>query len=152
ISSTSRRACVEALDELFKIAAPALDAKPEDLEVAAGKIQVKDNPSKSLTWKQACAKLGMQPIKVTGKHPDPQKGNLASPGVCGVQMADVSVDIETGIAKINKFVAVQDCGLIINLKCAESQVYGGAIMGITYALFEERICDPITGRVLNPDM
>jgi xanthine dehydrogenase YagR molybdenum-binding subunit len=47
---------------------------------------------------------------------------------------------------------VQDCGLIINLKCAESQVYGGVIMGITYALFEEKICDPITGRVLNPDM
>jgi xanthine dehydrogenase YagR molybdenum-binding subunit len=49
-------------------------------------------------------------------------------------------------------VAVQDCGLIINLKCAESQVQGAVIQGICYALFEERIADPITGRILNPDM
>ena len=39
-------------------------------------------------------------------------------------MADVSVDMETGVVKINKIVAVQDCGLIINPKTAESQVYG----------------------------
>ena len=50
-------------------------------------------------------------------------------------MADVSVDIETGIVKMNKMVAVQDCGLVINLKTAESQVYGALIMGISYALY-----------------
>ena len=67
-------------------------------------------------------------------------------------MADVSVDIETGIVTMNEIVAVQDCGLIIDLKTAESQVYGALIMGVTYALFEEAIYDPQTGRMLNPDM
>src|SRR5215475_9734717 len=67
-------------------------------------------------------------------------------------MADVSVDIETGIVTINEMVAVQDCGLIINLKTAESQVYGALIMGITYSLFEEAVYDTKTGRMLNPDM
>src|SRR5262249_33616274 len=62
------------------------------------------------------------------------------------------VDIETGLVTMNEFLAVQDCGLIIDLKTAESQVYGAMIMGITYALFEEAIYDPQTGKMLNPDM
>jgi len=49
-------------------------------------------------------------------------------------------------------VAVQDCGLVIDLKTAESQVYGALIMGITYALFEEAIYDARTGKMLNADM
>src|SRR5207247_162621 len=81
-----------------------------------------------------------------------EKAKLISQGVGGVQMADVSVDSETGVVTMNEMVAVQDCGLIINLKLAESQVYGALIMGITYALFEEAIYDAKTGRMLNPDM
>ena len=96
-----------------------------------------------MTWKQACASLGTQPITVRGKHPG--TGTLATGGVGGIQMAEVSVDIETGIVKMNKIVAVQDCGLIIDLKTAESQVYGAMIMGICYALYEERIMDNNTG-------
>ena len=72
--------------------------------------------------------------------------------VGGVQMADVSVDTETGIVTVNEMVAVQDIGLVISLKTAESQVYGALIMGITYALFEECVYDAKTGRMLNPDM
>ena len=77
---------------------------------------------------------------------------LNTGGAAGVQMADVSVDTETGIVKMNRFVAVQDCGLIINPRLAESQVYGAIIMGICTALFEERIMDEQTGRMLNADM
>jgi xanthine dehydrogenase YagR molybdenum-binding subunit len=53
---------------------------------------------------------------------------------------------------MNKFVAVQDCGLIINPNLAKSQVYGAIIMGISTALFEERIFDDNSGRLLNADM
>jgi xanthine dehydrogenase YagR molybdenum-binding subunit len=67
-------------------------------------------------------------------------------------MADVSVDIETGVVKVNKMVAVQDCGLVVNMKTAESQVYGSLIMGVAYALFEEKVMDQKTGRMLNPNM
>jgi xanthine dehydrogenase YagR molybdenum-binding subunit len=42
--------------------------------------------------------------------------------------------------------------LIIDLKTAESQVYGALIMGVSYALFEEKIMDPVSGRMLNPNM
>src|SRR5438445_496219 len=81
-----------------------------------------------------------------------QKMHLMDGGVGGAQIADVSVDIETGIVTINEMVAAQDCGLIIDLKTAESQVYGALIMGITYSLFEEAVYDAKTGRMLNADM
>jgi xanthine dehydrogenase YagR molybdenum-binding subunit len=150
VSASTRRAALDALDQVLAKAAPALDAKPEDLEAVGGTIRVKGNPSRSMTWSQACAKLGAMPITVRGKHPGP--GTLGSQGVGGVQMADVSVDVETGVVKINKLVAVQDCGLIIDMKTAESQVYGALIMGVCWALYEEKVMDAKTGRMLNPNM
>ena len=77
---------------------------------------------------------------------------MISSGVGGAVMADVSVDIETGIVKMNKMVTVQDCGLVISMKTAESQVYGAMIMGIATTLYEEKIMDPNTGHMLNPNM
>jgi xanthine dehydrogenase YagR molybdenum-binding subunit len=151
VSSTTRRAAVDARDALFSKIAPALGAAPDQLESVNGQIRVKGNASKAVSWKEACAKIGAIPINAHGKNlggRDP----LMNSGVGGVQMADVSVDTETGIVKINKMVAVQDCGLIVSLETAESQCYGALIMGISYALFEEKIMDPLSGRMLNPNM
>jgi len=150
VSSAARRAALDALDQMFARVAPLLNAAPEQLEAWEGRIRVKGDPSRSIAWEQACARLNGMPLTVRGENPGP--GELTTAGAAGVQMADVSVDIETGIVRINKMVAVQDCGLIINMKTAESQCYGGMIMGISYALFEEKILDPVTGRMLNPNM
>jgi len=150
VSSATRRASVDALEQLFAKAAPALGTEASQLEAVGGKVQVKGNPSKSLTWQQAAGKIGMTAISATGKNPG--EGKLIDQGVGGVQMADVTVDIETGIVKLNKFVAVQDCGLIINEKTAESQVFGAMIMGVCFSLFEERVMDSISGRPLNANM
>ena len=64
------------------------------------------------SWKLACGLLGPMPLEVQGQGP--KNDGLTSQGVAGIQMADVSVDIETGIVRINELVAVQDCGLIID--------------------------------------
>lgn len=152
VSASTRKAAVNALDELFQKVAPSLGAPAEELEAVGGKIQVKGNPSKSIAWKQACAKIGVSAITGNGKHDPKNPMGLAAQGVGGVQIADVSVDVETGVVKINKVVAVQDCGLVVNPKTAESQVYGGIIMNICGALMEERIMDETLGRVLNADM
>jgi xanthine dehydrogenase YagR molybdenum-binding subunit len=151
VSAAARRGSVDALNQLFAKVAESLGAKPEELEAVEGRIRVAANPSKSLSWTEACRKLGSQPITVRGVNRQGDR-ELGSSGVGGVQMADVSVDIETGIVKMNKFVAVQDCGLVLDLKTAESQVFGAMIMGVTYSLFEERIMDNATGRMLNPNM
>jgi xanthine dehydrogenase YagR molybdenum-binding subunit len=67
-------------------------------------------------------------------------------------MAHVLVDKETGVIKVNKFVAVQDQGLVINPKTCKSQMYGAITMGIAFSLFEQRVFDPKTGAFLNADL
>ena len=153
VSSSTRRAAVDARETLFAKVAPALNAQPDDLECINGTVSVKSDPSRSLTWKQACAKIGAMPVTNRGKNPDRNKPpDLTNSGVAGVQMAEVEVDPETGIVQVKKMVAVQDCGLVVNIKTAESQCLGALIMGISYSLFEEKIMDPITGVMLNPNM
>jgi xanthine dehydrogenase YagR molybdenum-binding subunit len=154
VSSSTRKSTVNALDKLFAAVAPSMSVQPDQLEAVDGRIQVKGNPSKSLTWQAACQKLGVASIVEMGENDGrsaPREG-LNTQGASGVQMADVSVDTETGIVKMNRLVAVQDCGLIINPKTAESQIMGACIMSICAALMEERIMDQQTGRVLNADM
>ena len=152
VSASTRRGSVDALDQLFAVVAPVLGVPADQLVAVGGNIQAKGDSSKQISWKEACAKLQVKTIQATGKNPDASKCKLGDSGVGGVQIADVSVDTETGLVKINKMVAVQDCGLIISMKTAESQCYGALIMGITYALFEEKIMDQITGRMLNNNM
>jgi xanthine dehydrogenase YagR molybdenum-binding subunit len=148
VSSATRRASVAAVNELFAKVAPSLGVSPDQLEAVGGQIQVKGDRTKALSWKQACAKLGTTPATGTGRT----SRDLTSAGVGGVQMAEVAVDTETGVTRVQKIVAVQDCGLIMDLKTAESQVYGALVMGVTYSLYEEKIMDQQTGRCLNPNM
>ena len=152
ISSSSRRAAIAALDELLKRVADELKISADKLEAVDGEIREIDNPDKSIAWQDACKLLGQTSITQQGKHTAGPRTELTGSGVGGVQIADVSVDVETGIVTMNEIVAVQDCGLIIDRKTAESQVYGALIMGVTYSLYEEAVYDQKTGRMLNPDM
>lgn len=154
VSASTRKSTVNALNKLFEKVAPSLGVPADQLEAVDSRIVVKGNPAKSLTWKAACAKLGVDKIEELGENVGrnaPREG-LISQGAAGIQMADVSVDIETGVVKLNKLVAVQDCGLIINPRLTESQIYGAMIMSTCAALMEERIADQQTGRILNADM
>ena len=139
-------AVTRARDAMFKRIAPTLQAAAEDLELKNGQLYVEGEPI--MGWKEACRKLGMASISETGSAAD----GLASVGVGGCQFAEVTVDIETGVVRVKKIVAIQDSGLIIDRLTWESQVYGGVIMGLNYGLFEERIMDPETGVMLNPDL
>ena len=70
----------------------------------------------------------------------------------GVQFAQVAVDTETGHIKVEKVVAVHDCGRPINPTGVISQVNGGVIQGLSYALYENRILDRNTGIMVNPNL
>lgn len=150
-SSATRKSTTNALLKLFETAAPALDATPEQLEAVDGEIRVKGG-GKGMSWKEACRKLGTNNIKEMGENNPRSPGGLNTGGVGGVQVADVSVDVETGIVRLNRIVAVHDCGMVINPKTAESQIYGACTMAIGGALYEERVVDDLTGRVLNADL
>ncbi|MGO9258079.1 MAG: xanthine dehydrogenase family protein molybdopterin-binding subunit [Bryobacteraceae bacterium] len=154
VSTSTRKATINALDKLFAAVAPDLGVPANQLEAVDAHIRVKGNPNKSLTWVAACRKLGTNAISEMGTYNGRQQdtAGLATGGAAGAQIADVSVDTETGIVKINRYVAVNDCGMVINPRLAESQVYGAITMGISTALFEERVMDQQTGKMLNPDM
>lgn len=98
-------------------------------------------------WFAACKKLGVNPLVVHGQW---QPG-LSADHACGVQFAEVEVDTETGLVTVKKILGVHDCGLIINKITLESQINGGIIMGLGYALYEERVMDDLSGVVLNPN-
>ncbi len=153
VSESSRRASQEALETIFEKVGKKLGVEVSSLEARDGRIRVRDDKDNSLSWQEACRLLGMNPLEVTGKYQAGQtKTTLSSSQVGGVQMAEVAVDRRTGVVKMKKFVAVQDMGLVINPKTAKSQMYGAAIMGIAYSLFEERIMDAKTGAFVNAEL
>jgi xanthine dehydrogenase YagR molybdenum-binding subunit len=154
ISTATRLAATDALNELLVVVAPRLGGDPDALEAKEGTIRVTNHPANAIAWKDACALLGLNSISKRGVNnsTEAQEQGFIDAGVGGVQIADVSVDVETGIVTVNEMAAVQDCGLIINMKAAESQVAGALIMGITSALYEEAVYDAATGRMLNADM
>ena len=100
-----------------------------------------------LNWRTATARLRINPVVARGRW----KEGLSSRGVGGVQMAEMEVDTETGFVRVKRIVCVQDCGLVINRLASISQINGGIILGIGFALYEERILDDQTGVVLNPN-
>jgi xanthine dehydrogenase YagR molybdenum-binding subunit len=153
-SVSARMAATAALNALCEVVGPRLGADPGALEAKEGRIRQVGKSVNAMSWKDACKSLGPDPITKRGVNVpgESEKAGLISAGVGGAQIAQVAVDIETGVATLEEMVAVQDCGLIIDLKAAESQVYGGLIMGITSALFEEAVYDQATGRMLNADM
>jgi len=148
VSPAIRVTSVNALDALFAKVAPALGVAPEELVAAGGRIHVKGNTAKGLAWKDACKSIGTEPISVDGKWEE----GLSGSGTSGVQFAEATVDIETGIVKVTRILAIQDCGLIVDKLTAESQAYGGVIASINFALFEDRIIDRVTGQMVNPNM
>jgi xanthine dehydrogenase YagR molybdenum-binding subunit len=154
VSVSSRRAATDALNALLEVVGPRLGVPVDQLEASGGRIAQVGDPGKSISWKDACALLRANAITKRGAcNPgQSEQEKLISANVGGAQIADVSVDMETGIVTLNEMVAVQDCGLIVDLKTAESQVFGALIMGITYSLFEECVYDRHTGRLLNADM
>lgn len=154
VSTSSRKAATDALNALLAVVGRKLGIEADALEAKDGQVREIAKPENSLSWRDACTLLGPNSITKRGVNTpaDSVREGMISSGVGGVQIADVSVDIETGVVSMNEIVAVQDCGLIIDLKTAESQMYGALIMGVTYALYEESIYDKSTGRMLNADM
>jgi xanthine dehydrogenase YagR molybdenum-binding subunit len=148
ISPAIRIAAGRALDQVFAKAAPQLGVSADMLVAESGRIYVKGNTSKGVTWKDACKLIGTEPISIDAEWED----GLSSTGTSGVQFTEVDVDIETGIVKVKRILTVQDCGLIVDRLTAESQIYGGIVGSLNFALFEDRILDRVTGQMVNPNM
>ena len=160
ITPPARTAAWRVLQLLYREAAPLLKAAPAELVARGGKITVRGDPARSIGFAEAAALLRTDFASAVASREDDYAGfrrrmgdaAIAQQDLGGVQFASVAVDTETGIVRVERVVAVQDCGRPINPRQIESQVQGGVLMGMSYALFEERILDRRSGRMLNADL
>ncbi len=137
-------------DKGKKIAAHLLEVSEEDIEWEVGKYFVKGAPEKSKTIQDVAFAAytnippGMEPGFETTHYYDPP--NLTFPN--GAYICVVEVDEETGAIDVKRFVAIDDCGNIINPMIVEGQVHGGLTQGIAPAMYEGIEYDT-EGNVLN---
>ncbi|HUG55660.1 MAG TPA: aerobic carbon-monoxide dehydrogenase large subunit [Candidatus Limnocylindrales bacterium] len=121
------------------IAAHLLEANPDDIEWADHKFQVKGVPAKSKTMQEVAFAAytnhpqGMEAGLEAVDYYDPP--NLTYP--FGSYICVVDIDRGTGEVKVRRFVAVDDCGTIINPMIVEGQIHGGLTMGLAPALYEQ---------------
>jgi len=144
-----RSAAEGAIEKLIKAAGPGLDAKPEEIEARDGRIATRDG-RRSMTFAQAASRLKSAVISAQGSRAENYPGRGGESW--GAQFAEVEVDTATGQVRVVKIAAAHDAGRTINRLTSESQVNGGVVMGLSYALLEQRIMDANTGHVMNANM
>jgi CO/xanthine dehydrogenase Mo-binding subunit len=150
-----RMAAEDARAQLFDAAAQLLETSPDVLEAHQSVVRIReDRESRSKNRELTFAEIGEQlgDIMILGhgsRGPNPDNTAMFA---FGAQFAEVEVDVETGRVRVTRFVAAHDSGRIINPRLAESQLEGGILQGIGYALFEERVVDESLGLPLNPTM
>src|SRR5690349_13643499 len=126
-------------DKARKIAAHLLEAREDDLEWEPGKFFVRGNPANAKTIQEIALAAytnhpqGMEAGLEAVSYYDPP--NLTFP--FGSYICVVDIDKGTGEVKIRRFVAVDDCGNIINPMIVDGQIHGGLTMGLAPALYEE---------------
>jgi xanthine dehydrogenase YagR molybdenum-binding subunit len=149
-SPAVRQAAAHLKEKILKLAARALDANIENLEISVGRVHMRGLPRSGITFAEACRHMAGDSISAQGERIPNYAGYRTDQSGC--QFAEVEVDIETGIVRVTRVVAVHDAGRIVNPLTADSQVNGGVLMGIGFALFEARRMDPQIGLVMNPTM
>jgi xanthine dehydrogenase YagR molybdenum-binding subunit len=152
LTPAARKAAYAAKIKMFEIAAPLLNTDVNNLSLSNGKIFKINEPSNSLTWKQVASNIKGSQLTVVGERINDSRVDGVHWWISGVQFVDLSVDVETGIVNINKIVAIHDCGRPMDRLTLESQIHGGVIQGISYALYEDRILDQNTGVMVNPNL
>jgi xanthine dehydrogenase YagR molybdenum-binding subunit len=150
VAPAVRLAANDAKKKLLEVAAKALDADPGELKSEGGKVFVAADPGRALSFKEAASKMPGEVIDCTAerkKQYETFRGDLA-----GTQFAEVEVDTETGEVRVLKMVSVNDCGFPMNTLTTKNQVIGAMIQGVSWALLEDRILDPMVGTMVNPDL
>jgi xanthine dehydrogenase YagR molybdenum-binding subunit len=160
LTPAARNAAWRCARELASRLAPLFKANADEIVFAEGKVMVKGKASSAMPFREAVKKAGIQELSHRAERRDDYEGYMvvmpqlaiSRHGIGGVQFAEVEVDTETGIVKVQRVVAVHDCGRPINPKLTESQIYGGVIQGMSYALYEERHLDAASGLQLNANV
>ncbi len=146
--SAIHAAAAKVREKALGVAAHLLEAAPQDLEVADGRVQVRGVPARSVS-------LGDLAREASGPRPGSTFTLPGEPGLMASafftprgaaytasgQCAVVEVDRETGDVRLVDYAAVHDCGTVLDPVVVRGQVVGGVVAGIGTALFEEMVYD-----------
>jgi carbon-monoxide dehydrogenase large subunit len=154
--SVGGAAIMKALDKIEakakKIAAHLLEASDTDIDFANGEFTVRGTDKK----------IPFGTVALTAYVPHNYPLETLEPGLnetafydptnftfpSGTYIAEVEIDPETGVVRLDRFTAVDDFGTIINPMIVEGQVHGGLVQGIGQALIENCVYDRETGQLL----
>jgi xanthine dehydrogenase YagR molybdenum-binding subunit len=150
ITPAARNAAYQAKQKLFAAVAPQLGTTPDNLALQNGRVVFKNDASRSFPLKQVTAKLPTDEISAQATRVAEYAKERITYG--GVDYVELAVDTETGRVHIEKVFGAHDCGRPINPTGVISQINGGILQGISYALFEQRIMDRNAGYMLNANL
>jgi xanthine dehydrogenase YagR molybdenum-binding subunit len=141
-----RGAAADVKHKLLALAGDVFEASVDDLELKDGRFRTRDGGLDE-PYTEVTMKLGQASIDgsgMRGPNPDGFRANTF-----GCQIAQVAIDPGTGEVFVEGIWAVHDIGRVINPLGASSQVEGGILQGMAYALSEERVIDRTTGVPVN---
>jgi aerobic carbon-monoxide dehydrogenase large subunit len=151
------------LDKARRMAAHLLEAAPDDVILSEdGRIGVAGAPDRSLSWAQVAGAANDRSRLPDGMEPGLEaESDFAIEGGAstypfGCHVAVVEVDVQTGLVRPVRHVAVDDCGRILNPMLVDGQVHGGVGQGTAQALYEEVLFDgegnPLTNTLMTYGM
>jgi carbon-monoxide dehydrogenase large subunit len=156
VGATALAMALERVKEKARrLAAHELEVAEDDLEFERGRFFVRGAPDRARTIPELAASAwhahnlppGFEPnLEATAVWDPP---NFTWPA--GTHVCVVEVDTETGKVDVVKYVAVDDCGVVINPMIVDGQVHGGVAQGIAEALYEEAVFDE-NGQLLTSSM
>jgi xanthine dehydrogenase YagR molybdenum-binding subunit len=153
ITPPARKAAYEAKQKMVARLATALKTTEGQISFARGQVEVKGETPRTMSFAEAAGAMGAAEVSGRGDRIGDYGGPpVAFTSLGGVQFAEVSVDTETGVVKVERVLAVHDCGRPMNLHGLENQINGGILQGISYALYEDRILDRNTGKMVNANL
>ncbi len=139
----------ELLERAVEIASRMLEADPADVTLEEGRFGVAGVPGAGLGWAELASYAESRGEMPEGLRVDADFTLTAATFPFGAHVAVVEVDIETGRTTPLRLVAVDDCGRVLNPLLVAGQQHGGALQGMSQALWEEMVYDsdgnPLTG-------
>jgi carbon-monoxide dehydrogenase large subunit len=127
-------------DKVIRLAADALEASIDDVEIAQGRIGVRGVPDRSTTLAAIAARAYAGQVP-DGDEPGLEANRFFKPEgetfPFGMHLAVVEIDRDTGKVHLARYLAVDDCGRVLNPMMVDGQLHGGIAQGVGQALFEE---------------
>ncbi|KQT56958.1 dehydrogenase [Methylobacterium sp. Leaf456] len=132
---------------------PLFGAGNAGVYAAGGRLIRRDDESRGESFSDILARAKKNSVSASGKGaPDPASRESYAMHAHGAVFAEVTVDPDLGQIRVTRLVGAFAAGRIVNPRLVTSQYYGGMIWGVSFALHENAVVDPRSGRVMNPNL